>query len=261
MPKRLLFSLSIPWLLLWLMISVLEIAPYIHDPARPRWQAATLLASSLLAAIAALACWFKSGAFQRITLEDPSRWLIPATAWSPAYAGGMLALVYGSRWAVFALAGAEYQWTPSDTRPVYLIIKVTVFYALWIGLAFGARMVMAMREPNAKRAGPERLMVPVGDKQRLIETGTIQWLEADDNYVRIHTGAQDYAVRKTLQDLLSELGSERFVRIHRSAAVNLTEIHMLQSMARGDAEIMLKNGAKLRVSRRFRQELQSRITS
>jgi len=263
MPKRLLVFLAVPWVLLWLLMSLQEIPLYIHDPARPAWQPVALLCSSLVSAIAAFAVWQRSGAFQKISLEAPARWLVPALSWMPAYAAGILALNYGMRHAVFALAGTRYEWTQSDLRPAFQFVKVALFYALWIGLAFGAKMFTAMRESDVatQSAKPERLLIPVGDKQRLIETNSIHWIEADDNYVRIHTGGHDYAVRKTLQDMLSELGTDRFIRIHKSAAVNLAEIQSVQPIARGDAEITLRSGAKLRVSRRFRQELQRQIAS
>jgi two-component system LytT family response regulator len=132
-----------------------------------------------------------------------------------------------------------------------------VFYAL----LFGAKTFLAApeAEPAVQHTGLARLQVPVGDKVRLIEAGSIDWVEADDNYVRIHTGGQDYAMRSTLRQVLSDLGGAAFVQIHKSAAVNIAEIETLQPLAKGDAELVLRNGSKLRVSRRFRQDLQARL--
>ena len=62
-------------------------------------------------------------------------------------------------------------------------------------------------------------------------------------------------LRRTLADLLAQLGERRFVRIHKSAAVNLVEIQSLTPLFKGDHEITLRDGSVLRLSRRFKDEL------
>lgn len=110
-----------------------------------------------------------------------------------------------------------------------------------------------------KTIGPgKRLPVPDGDGLRLIDVGTIHWLEADDNYVHVHTGDREYLLRRTLQDLLQQLSPEQFVRIHRSTAVNVSEIENLKAMPKGDYEVRLRSGATLRLSRRFAHQVLNR---
>jgi two-component system LytT family response regulator len=55
------------------------------------------------------------------------------------------------------------------------------------------------------------------------------------------------------------LGEERFARIHRSAIVNLDRIRGLELHDSGEYEVVLKTGARLRLSRRFKKELQERL--
>jgi two-component system LytT family response regulator len=120
------------------------------------------------------------------------------------------------------------------------------------------RCLARVREKVDSRATPVRpLIVPVRDELRLLDGTTIVWMEAEDNYVRIHTHERDYLLRRTLQDLLDSLGSVRFLRIHRSRAVNIAEISSLRPMLHGDAEIRLHDGRTLRVSRRYRQGLKA----
>ncbi|SDG32174.1 LytTR family DNA-binding domain-containing protein [Dyella sp. 333MFSha] len=102
------------------------------------------------------------------------------------------------------------------------------------------------------RAPCERLLVPDGERLQLVDATSVEWLEADDNYVRVHTTTRTYLLRRTLQDLLSQLGETRFVRIHRSTAVNLGAIGSLSPLFKGDYEIHLRNGRALRLSRRYR---------
>lgn len=105
----------------------------------------------------------------------------------------------------------------------------------------------------------ERLLVPIGERLQLIDAASIEWLEADDNYVHVHTAARTYLLRRTLQDLLAQLGEQRFVRIHKSTAVNLGSIGSLTPLFKGDYEIHLHNGHTLRLSRRFRDALFARM--
>jgi two-component system LytT family response regulator len=116
----------------------------------------------------------------------------------------------------------------------------------------------AVRTARAQTGTSERLLVPRGAGLALIDATAIHWLEADDNYVHVHTSNARYLLRRTLTDLLAQLGEQRFVRIHKSAAVNLAEIAALSPLFKGDHEVKLRSGATLRLSRRFKDALFSR---
>jgi two-component system LytT family response regulator len=112
---------------------------------------------------------------------------------------------------------------------------------------------------RARAPACERLLVPDGERLQLIDAAAVEWLEADDNYVHVHTAARTYLLRRTLQDLLSQLGEQRFVRIHKSTAVNLGSIESLAPLFKGDHEVHLRNGRVLRLSRRYREALFARM--
>ena len=101
----------------------------------------------------------------------------------------------------------------------------------------------------------DRLLVPAGSGMRMIDSADIHCLEADDNYVHVYTSDQTYSIRRTLRDLLQQLGEQRFVRVHKSAAVNIAEIDALMPLFKGDYELRLRSGRLLRLSRRFTTEL------
>jgi two-component system LytT family response regulator len=117
----------------------------------------------------------------------------------------------------------------------------------------------AIRTARAQAGSSDRLLVPQGDDLKLIEAQAIHWLEADDNYVHVHTAAARYLLRRTLADLLAQLGEQRFARIHKSAAVNLAEVAALSPLFKGDYEVKLRSGATLRLSRRFKDALFARL--
>jgi two-component system LytT family response regulator len=112
---------------------------------------------------------------------------------------------------------------------------------------------------RAQTQSSERLLVPEAGQLQLIETSTIEWIEADDNYVHVHTPVRSYLLRRSLADLLSQLGENQFARIHKSAAVNVTAIRALAPLFKGDHEVQLRSGKTLRMSRRYKESLFARI--
>lgn len=117
----------------------------------------------------------------------------------------------------------------------------------------------AVRVARAQTNSAQRVLVPVGQQLQLIDAAEIEWLEADDNYVHVHTAQRRYLVRRTLHDLLAQLGEQRFVRIHKSAAVNIAEVQSLTPLFKGDHEIQLRGGQRLRLSRRYKDGLFSHM--
>jgi two-component system, LytTR family, response regulator len=126
-------------------------------------------------------------------------------------------------------------------------------------LSTGESRTAAVAIARSQTASSERLLVPDGERLQLIDSTAIEWLEADDNYVHVHTAASRYLLRRTLQDLLMQLGEQRFVRIHKSAAVSLSAIASLTPLFKGDYEVELRNGRALRLSRRYRDALFARM--
>ncbi len=117
----------------------------------------------------------------------------------------------------------------------------------------------AVRTARERTGTSDRLLVPHGESLQLIDAAAIHWLEADDNYVHVHTPNARYMIRRTLGDLLAQLGEHRFARIHKSAAINLAQIDRLVPLFKGDYEVRLRDGKVLRLSRRFKDDLFARL--
>ncbi|MBC7896064.1 MAG: response regulator transcription factor [Cytophagaceae bacterium] len=83
----------------------------------------------------------------------------------------------------------------------------------------------------------------------------VDWIEAEGNYIVLRVGEAKHRVRGTLRDVGAKLDPRLFVRIHRSAIVNIERIRELQPWFGGDYVAILKNGAKLKVSRRHVAQL------
>lgn len=117
----------------------------------------------------------------------------------------------------------------------------------------------AIQTARQQSGGSHRLLVPDGEKLSLIERDAIRWMEADDNYVHIHCADKRYIVRRTLQDLLAQLGDVHFVRIHKSTVVNVAAIASLNPLFKGDYEVHMSGGGTLRLSRRYKDALFARL--
>jgi two-component system, LytTR family, response regulator len=95
-----------------------------------------------------------------------------------------------------------------------------------------------------------------------IPLNSVRLIEADDNYCRLHFDSETSLQRITLTAFLERANSEastKFVRIHRSRAVNLQHVGNVTSLANGDALIVLKSGEEVRLSRRYRQEFLAQL--
>jgi len=104
-----------------------------------------------------------------------------------------------------------------------------------------------------------RLVVKDRGEVLFVKVADIDWIEAANYYACVHVGARTHVLRRSLLDLESELDATLFCRIHRAAIVNLERIRSLVLKDDGEYEVVLGTGARLRLSRRFRRRLQSRL--
>ena len=102
---------------------------------------------------------------------------------------------------------------------------------------------------------PERFLVRKLRREFLIAASDIAWLQAQANYVGLHVNGHDYLLRSTLADFLAQLDPTRFVRVHRSYAVNLDAIAVIEPTDSGDARLVMKDGSTVPCSRRYRDNL------
>jgi two-component system, LytTR family, response regulator len=95
----------------------------------------------------------------------------------------------------------------------------------------------------------QRLTVSTRGRIIFVPVADIDWIEAEDNYARLHVSRRVYDVRETLQALMEKLDPRNFIRIHRSTIVNLHRIREVQPWFQGSHIVMLHSGEELRMSR------------
>jgi two-component system LytT family response regulator len=103
-----------------------------------------------------------------------------------------------------------------------------------------------------------QLLIPERGGTRIVKVEQIQWIETADNYVVLHTADGQPLMRQTLAGLVDKLGP-RFVRCHRRAAVQLDWIASVQTLDKGDGELLLRGGARVPCSRQYRADVMERL--
>lgn len=104
-----------------------------------------------------------------------------------------------------------------------------------------------------------RLVIREWNRVHFIDLGDIDWIEANNNHVVVHTAARVYKGRERISDVEARLDARRFVRVHRSAIVHLPKIREVQPLMRGDQAIVMQSGAIVRVARSRRQALEEAL--
>jgi len=122
----------------------------------------------------------------------------------------------------------------------------------------GARMLQMTSAANAM-GRLDRLVVRSGGTTRFIKMSEVDWIEGAGVYVNLHAGTREWLYRATLGDLAERLDRKRFVRVHRSAIVNIDSIVQLEAMSHGEFDAVLKSGARVRISRTYRAQLEDRL--
>jgi two-component system, LytTR family, response regulator len=163
----------------------------------------------------------------------------------------------------FEAEALDYLLKPFDDRRFYHVVEraKTRVREHRVG-----RLARRMAETLDPRATPqpdaqanarfvERLGIRRDGGLYFIAVDEVDWIEAADYCVRIHTAGRFHLLREPLRELETRLDPRRFFRLHRSAIVNLARIKALQPHFHGDGIVVLQDGTRLRVSRARRDHL------
>jgi two-component system LytT family response regulator len=106
-----------------------------------------------------------------------------------------------------------------------------------------------------------RFLVKGRDRTLVVNAEDIDWIGAADYYVELHVGGQAHLLRETMNDLEGRLDPEKFFRVHRSAIINLERVREIHPLFRGDCDLVLEGGRKVRLSRTRRAEFERLFTA
>jgi two-component system LytT family response regulator len=101
----------------------------------------------------------------------------------------------------------------------------------------------------------QRLLVRAEGRMFFVKASEIEWVEAEEKYVLLHTRSQHYLIRRSITALEAQLAPASFVRIHRSHLINLEALQEIVPWSQGDCLAVLKSGVRLNVGRGYKEKL------
>lgn len=167
------------------------------------------------------------------------------------------------------------------SRPVPAVVLVTAYDRYAVG-AFEAealdfllkpvnnarfgevldRVRRSLKSPVEEYALRRRVVAPVTrfavkhhDHFILLKVEQVDWIHSAANYAELHSGGRSFLIRMRMSDLEERLDPQQFVRIHRSTIVNVDRVVEIRPEFHGECQVVLQDGTKLRLSRRYRERL------
>jgi two-component system LytT family response regulator len=124
---------------------------------------------------------------------------------------------------------------------------------------FGQRLLGMVSGAPAANRPLDRLVVKSGGTIRFVRVSDLDWIEAAGVYANLHIGGKELLYRAALNELSERLDPVRFVRVHRSAIVNIESVLRLEPISHGEFEAILRDGSRQRISRTYRRQLEKRL--
>jgi two-component system LytT family response regulator len=121
------------------------------------------------------------------------------------------------------------------------------------------RILTLLEELKTGKNYLERLVIKAAGRIYFLETEEIDWIEAEGNYVSVHSAKKTHLLRETISSLEAQLDPKKFVRIHRSSIIRLDFIQELQPWFHGEYRVILRDGTQLTLSRNHREKLQEAL--
>jgi two-component system, LytTR family, response regulator len=169
---------------------------------------------------------------------------------------------------LFVVPPGNYAMKAFDGHALgYLVKPITgerLLTALREAKAYIQSRCLLERDPNRvlNRLGvksafsnQDRILIKDGGRFIFVKTEEIDWIQANGNYVRVHVGHVSYLHRQTITGLERSLDPTRFLRIHRSAIVNIDKVRELRPWPTGEYVVLMRTGKELTLSRTYRGRL------
>ena len=121
------------------------------------------------------------------------------------------------------------------------------------------RLLALVKDLKESPQRVDRFVVKSGGRVYFVRAEEIDWIEAAGNYVKLHVGSESHLLRETMTGIEAQLDPDAFFRIHRCHIVNIERVRELQPWFNGEYVVCLTTGAKLTLSRGYREKFQQRL--
>ena len=162
----------------------------------------------------------------------------------------------------FEIAAIDYLLKPVTEERFELAFKRAIGRLRDAAHEDATRQLIAMLDVIANPPRRlERFAVRSGENTLFVPINEVDWIEAFQNYVRIHAGPATYLLHVPMNTIEGVLDSNRFLRIHRSYIVNVRRIAQLWSVAHGQYAVELKSGQRLQSGRTYNERIRRALTN
>ncbi len=170
---------------------------------------------------------------------------------------------------IFSTAYDHYALRAFESRAVDYLLKPYTAERLHAAVE-RVREQILMTEHKAARNGmgeesgtgyPARIAFKSRGRILFLRVAEIRWIGAEENYVRITTGTEAHLLRETMSSIEEKLDPQMFLRVHRSAIVNLHFVKEVRTETQGEFAVLLTNGQKVAMSRSYHSRVRSLLES
>ncbi len=143
--------------------------------------------------------------------------------------------------------------------PRYLLafVVISLIWYFWLRSGSVRPALEAANEDGIRMPGyPDRLLVSKGNDECLVRLDDVTCISAAGNYVEVYCEHQLYLMRATMKEVEEKLPPDEFIRIHRSHIVRLRDVDRIRTLASGNGTVRLRCGRELRISKRYKSQLQ-----
>ena len=162
----------------------------------------------------------------------------------------------------FEIAAIDYLLKPVAAERFALAFRRAVGRLGGMPREEGTKQVLTMLDAVAHpRRQLERFAVRSGERTVFVPVEEVEWIEAFQNYVRLHAGSSAHLLHVPMNTIEGVLDPARFLRIHRSHIVNVRRIAQLWSVAHGQFAIELESGQRLQSGRTYGDRIRRALSN
>jgi two-component system LytT family response regulator len=160
----------------------------------------------------------------------------------------------------FEASALDYLLKPfTDERFAYTFARVLKRLKETDERNFGLRVASMLSSVNSQLSYVDRIVIKSSRSVQFVKVRQIDWIEADGVYVNVYSGGIVWLHRAALSELESQLDPRQFIRVHRTALVNIESIVSLSRRSHGEFDLLLRDGSHIKVSRLYRSRLEERL--
>jgi two-component system, LytTR family, response regulator len=161
--------------------------------------------------------------------------------------------------AAFEVHAVDYLVKPIERKRLEEAVE-RVKKRIGLNEAFAARQELssvlnALRTAGGHDPYPQRIFANNGNTGSVVSVSDIEWIEAADYYVCLHVGGKKHLLRESIRALEAKLNPSQFVRLHRSAIVNIDYVREIHRDGRTDGWVLLSTGERVRLNKTGWQKL------